>query len=310
MIIDFHIHLSRPEHEKPWVMEWLRANFQGDLDALVEEVLTPTGIRRYLQAHDIEWAVGLAEVSPITTGWASNEYVGEFCAQANEQPDPPSGARGRLIPFASINPFVTNQLDVELERLVNEFDFRGLKVYPPYQHHYPNDARMYPLYAKAQELGLPVLVHTGSSVFKGTRIKYGDPLLMDDVAIDFPDLNILLAHSGRPFWYEQAFWLARRHPNVYMEVSGLPGKKLLDYFPRLEELADKVIYGSDWPGNPSLSLNVEAIRSLPISEATKQAMLYDNAARLLNIASDERPNRQNSPPPDGNLAGDKIIARD
>lgn len=292
MIIDFHVHLSRPEHERPWVMEWLRANFSGDLDALVEEVLTPAGIRRYLQAHDIEWAVGLAEVSPITTGWAGNEYAGEFCAQANAQPDPPWGARGRLIPFASINPFIANQLDAELERLVKEFGFRGIKVYPPYQHHYPNDARMYPLYAKAQELGLPVLVHTGSSVFKGTRIKYGDPLLMDDVAIDFPGLNILLAHSGRPFWYEQAFWLARRHPNVYLEVSGLPGKKLLDYFPRLEELADKVVYGSDWPGNPSLARNVEAIRSLPISEAAKQAILYANAARLLSLAPGESQNTQ------------------
>ncbi|NIO07626.1 MAG: amidohydrolase family protein, partial [Deltaproteobacteria bacterium] len=62
----------------------------------------------------------------------------------------------------------------------------------------------------------------GSSAFKGARIKYGDPLFLDDVAIDFPQLTILLAHSGRPFWYEQAFWMARRHENVYMEISGLP----------------------------------------------------------------------------------------
>lgn len=264
-------------------MEWIRANFPGDVDAYMEEVLTPVNLRRHLQENGIDWAVGLAEVTPITTGWASNEYVGEFCAEANALPDPPSGPRGRVLPFASINPYIVNDLAAELERLVQAYKFRGIKVYPVYQHHFPNDPRMYPLYSKAQELGLPVLVHTGSSVFRGARIKYGDPLLLDDVAIDFPDLTILLAHSGRPFWYEQAFWMARRHENVYMEVSGLPAKKLLDYFPRLERLAHKVVYGSDWPGNPDLRRNVEAIHALPISAEARQAILYDNAARILGV---------------------------
>ena len=228
MIIDFHVHLSRPEHEHPWVMDWMRSNYQGDFDEFIEKILTPQGIRQYLQANDIDWAVGLAEVSPITTGVADNDYVGKFCADANRIADPASGARGRVLPFASLNPFIVNDLAAELERLVKTYDFKGIKVYPTYQHHYANDPRMYPLYAKAQELGLPMMAHTGSSVFKGARIKYGDPLFLDDVAIDFPELNILMAHSGRPFWYQQAFWMARRHANVYMEISGLPAKTLLE----------------------------------------------------------------------------------
>ena len=92
-----------------------------------------------------------------------------------------------------------------------------------------------------------------------------------------------MAHSGRPFWYDRAFWMARRHENVYMEVSGLPGKKLLDYFPRLESISHKVIYGSDWPGNPDLRRNVEAIRALPLSEEAKRRILYANAARVLGL---------------------------
>jgi predicted TIM-barrel fold metal-dependent hydrolase len=283
MIIDFHVHLSLPEHAHPWVMDWMRANFSGNLDTFVDQKLTPEGIRAYLQENNIDYAVGLAEVSPITTGWTGNEFVGEMCAKANSLPDPDSGPRGRLVPFASINPFVVNDLAAELTRVVEDFDFKGIKVYPPYQHHYPNDTRMYPLYAKAQEFGLPVLVHTGSSVFKGARIKYGNPLLLDDVAIDFPELIILMAHSGRPFWYEQAFWMARQHPNVYMEVSGLPAKKLMEYFPRLEEIPHKVVYGSDWPGNPDLQRNVKAIQELPISEESKQAILHDNATKILNL---------------------------
>ena len=299
MIIDFHFHLSRPEHELPGVMEWIRSNFPGDIDSYMEEILTPTGLRRYLQENGIDLAVGLAEVSPITTGWASNEYVGELCAEVNAFPDPPSGPRGRLIPFASINPFIINDLSAELVRLVNDFGFGGIKVYPTYHHHYPNEARMYPLYAKAQELGIPVLVHTGSSVFRGARIKFGDPLHLDDVAIDFPDLNILMAHSGRPFWYEHAFWMARQHPNVYMEVSGLPSKKLLEYFPRLEEIHNKVVYGSDWPGNPDLRRNVDAIRSLAISDEAKENILFYNAARILEILEDQKPKFKIGMPEDG-----------
>jgi uncharacterized protein len=295
MIIDIHIHLSRPEHEHSWVMDWMRSNYDGNLEELMAELSSPARFRRYLQQHEIDWAGGLAEVSPLSTGWVSNEYVGQFCAEANALPDPSEGARGRLLPIASINPFIVADLGVELVRLVAEYDFRGIKVYPVYHHHYTNDARLYPLYARAEELGLPMLVHTGSSVFKGARIKYGDPLHLDDVALDFPDLVILMAHGGRPFWYEQAFWMARRHANVYLELSGLPGKKLLDYFPRLEDIAGKVVYGSDWPGNPDLRRNVAAIRTLPLSETAKQAILYDNAARILNLDSGRRFSSVNFP---------------
>jgi hypothetical protein len=284
MLIDFHLHVSRAEHEQPWVLDFMQTQYaDGDLWAMLDPILTPAGLRPYLQQHGIDWAVALADVCPVTTGLTTNEFVGDLCAQANALPDPPSGPRGRLLPFASLNPFMVNDLAQELERLVKECGFRGFKVYPVYQHHYVNDSRMYPLYAKAQELGVPMLVHTGSSVFKGARIKYGDPLYLDDVAIDFPNLPILMAHSGRPFWHAQAFWMARRHANVYLEISGLPGKKLLDYFPELERLADKVVYGSDWPGNPYLRRNVEAIEALPLKDGTKEKILWKNAARILGI---------------------------
>lgn len=284
MLIDFHIHVSRSEHERPWVMEFIESQYQGgDLWAFINRVLTPTTIRPFLQENGIDWAVALAEDCPMTTGVTPHDFVADLCARANALPDPAAGPRGRLLPFASLNPYIVNDLSAELERLVKEYGFRGLKAYPVYQHHYMNDPRLYPLYAKAQELGLPMLVHTGSSVFKGARIKYGDPLHLDDVAIDFPMLTILMAHSGRPFWYEQAFWMARQHKNVYMEVSGLPGKKLLEYFPELERVADKVVYGSDWPGNPYLRRNVDAILELPLKDAVKEKILWKNAARILGV---------------------------
>ena len=78
-------------------------------------------------------------------------------------------------------------------------------------------------------------IHTGTSVFPGARSRLGDPMDVDDVAVDFPKLTILLAHGGRPLWMEAAFFLVRRHPNVYLELSGIPPSKLLEYFPRLRK---------------------------------------------------------------------------
>ncbi|MBI5347879.1 MAG: amidohydrolase [Chloroflexi bacterium] len=282
-LIDLHVHVSRREHERPWVLEFIESQSDGDVWAKVGRILTPTTFRPFLQENGIDWAVALAEDSPATVGVTPHDYVADLCAKANAQPDPATGARGKIIPFASLNPFTVNDLALELEKLVKDFGFRGFKAYPVYQHHYMNDIRMYPLYAKAQELGVPMLVHTGSSVFKGARIKYGDPLHLDDVAIDFPNLTIMMAHSGRPFWYEQAFWLARQHKNVYMELSGLPGKKLLEYFPELERNADKIVYGSDWPGNPYIRRNVDAILSLPLKDSTKEKILWKNAEKVLGV---------------------------
>ena len=119
-------------------------------------------------------------------------------------------------------------------------------------------------------------------MFKGTRLKYCAPIYLDDVAVDFPDLNLIMAHSGRGFWYEQCFSLSRLHKNVHMDITGLPPQKLLSYFPELDKNGDKVIFGSDWPGVPTdIKQNIEVIKSLPLSDRTIEAILYGNAQRIL-----------------------------
>jgi predicted TIM-barrel fold metal-dependent hydrolase len=105
---------------------------------------------------------------------------------------------------------------------------------------------------------------------------------VDDVAVDFPKLTILLAHGGRPLWMDAAFFLVRRHPNVYLELSGIPPSKLLDYFPRLNEIADKTVWGTDWPspGVMSMRRNVDEFVALALDETSKRRILYDTAAAL------------------------------
>jgi len=97
---------------------------------------------------------------------------------------------------------------------------------------------------------------------------------------------VILAHGGRPLWMDEAFFLVRRHKNMYMDVSGIPPQKLLEYFPRLEEIADKVLFGTDWPGPgvPDMRGNIEKFLALPLSEAAQRKILYDNAARLFPIS--------------------------
>jgi predicted TIM-barrel fold metal-dependent hydrolase len=92
-----------------------------------------------------------------------------------------------------------------------------------------------------------------------------------------------MAHSGRGLWYDKAFFLSRLHPNLFLEVSGLPPKNLLNYFPDMEKNIDKFIYGSDWPAVRSISSNIVGIQKLPLSEESKKKVLYENAARILGL---------------------------
>jgi predicted TIM-barrel fold metal-dependent hydrolase len=234
--------------------------------------MTPDGLEGYLVGEGVTYAVVLAENSPLTTGIVTNSYVHNFCK-----------GRKMFIPFASVNPVTTSNAEKSLERCVREMGFKGLKLYPTYQHFFPNQKNVYPLYKKAIEFDIPVMFHTGSSIYKNSKLKYGDPLLLDDVAADFPKLKIVMAHSGRGFWYDRAFFLSRIHRNVYMEISGLPPKNLLQYFPDLERNADKVIFGSDWPGIKGIRENIDALYSLGFKEKTIEKMLFRNAEKILGM---------------------------
>jgi predicted TIM-barrel fold metal-dependent hydrolase len=277
MIIDFHVHTAYYRSRTPAYMELLRQAWGDRMDWMLETYSSPQAFVGLMDESGVDFAVILAELAPITSGIAANEDVSQFCSQSP-----------RLIPFASIDPNTSENPVDELEELVRNQGFKGLKLYPTYQQFYPNESKIYPLYAKAQELDIPVLLHIGSSIFTGSRLKYGDPLYLDDVAVDFPELKILQAHSGRPFWYQKALTLARIHKNVYMEVSGLPPQNLLTYFPELERIAHKVVYGSDWPSVATIKENIIALEGLSLSEEAKQMILGQNAARLLKLRFNEQ----------------------
>lgn len=270
-IIDFHIHIGRKEDWHEWVNNYQK-KVCSEFYEKYEQMIDPQKFALYLKKQNIEKAVILPEISPITTGVVPNEYVLEFCQDEDV-----------FIPFCTVNPSLVSHPAQEAKKFIR-MGAKGIKLYPSYNHFYPNESSLYPVYALAEELGLPILIHTGSSVFKGAKIKYADPLHLDDVAADFPQLKLIMAHSGRGLWYDKAFFLSRIHENLYLEISGLPPQNLLNYFPDMEKNIDKFVFGSDWPGIERIDSNVEAIKELPLAEDSIRKILYHNAARILNLS--------------------------
>ncbi|MEX2608992.1 MAG: amidohydrolase family protein [Gemmatimonadota bacterium] len=269
-VLDFHTH--------PWRPADLAAATRGFIERISpavrrhgERLSDPVHAAELLRAEGIERAVVLPEHCPATSGVVRTEAVLEHCAAA---PDV-------LLPFASVDP-VSDAEPAALLRAYIAAGVRGLKLYPSYQFYYPNEPRVYPLYEACAAAGIPVLLHIGSSVIPGTRLKYCDPIHLDDVAVDFPTLPIVMAHGGRGYWHAECAFLARHHANVWIDVAGLVPEQLPRLFPAFERVAEKMIFGSDWPAMPrSPGANVETIAGLGLPDATLAGLLHDNAAALL-----------------------------
>jgi uncharacterized protein len=196
------------------------------------------------------------------------------------------------LPFASIDPMRGALAVAEARRLVAGGAIRGLKLHPPVQQFFPNDPRVYPLYEVFAEAKLPVLFHTGHSGIGtgmpgggGIRLKYGNPMHIDDVAVDFPDMPIILAHPSFP-WQDEAISVCLHKPQVYIDLSGWSPK----YFsPTLVQYANtllkhKMLFGSDYPWiTPDRWLDDFA--RIEIREEVRPLILKQNAMRLFGLGA-------------------------
>jgi hypothetical protein len=211
----------------------------------------------------------------------TNEEIAEL---AHQHPDV-------AIPFASINPHRGAEGVRLAKKLINEYGVKGFKFHPSTQEFFPNDRLAYPLYEAIAEAGLPALFHTGQTGAGagmrgggGIRLKYSNPLYLDDVAADFPDMPIILAHPSFP-WQEEALSVATVKPQVYIDLSGWSPK----YFPPIlvqyanTLLKDKILFGSDYPVLTPEKW-IEEFDKLPIKPEVRPLILKENAARLLRLA--------------------------
>jgi hypothetical protein len=183
--------------------------------------------------------------------------------------------------MANLNPHLHYPLVGELKRQI-ALGAVGLKLHPVHGSFAPNDRMLYPAYAFCEAESFPVVFHCGTSIFPGSTNRYADPALIEDVARDFPDLSVVLAHGGRGWWYDAAAFITLMRPNVWIEVSGLPPKKLPDYYKNYDfgRLARKMIFGTDWPGVPGPKANALALTDLGLEHETLEKILYKNALRV------------------------------
>ncbi|HTW39407.1 MAG TPA: amidohydrolase family protein [Thermoplasmata archaeon] len=274
-ITDCHVHINPQWEMRPDAVRMLAHSDEHASRYLKD----PRFFLEYLDRCGIDRAVLINYVAPEVIGYTekANDFVSEY---ARADPE-------RLIAVGGIRPDHPDPAK-EIAHLVDDLGIRALKLHPPHQLFRPNGytdgsaPMMRDVYAACERHRLPVILHTGTSVFPRARNKFADPLLVEDVAIDFPDLTIVLAHGGRPIWMEGATFLARRFANVWLEVSGIPPVRLLEYFPRLSSLSEKVLFGTDWPGPgvKDIRANLDAFRALPIPADAQRRILEENPLRV------------------------------
>ena len=280
-VIDAHIHVQPWKMIKPEHLALMQGK-RPDITALAEIMYSPEKLLAHLDRENIERVVSINYVSPDIMGFTDevNKYAGDYAKKCG----------GRLIPFGSVHPTRTTGASRDMDRLIKH-GLRGVKIHPAHQPCFPNDHRngnrkLETTYKRSEKEGLVLMIHTGTSIFPGARNVYCDPIYCDDVGVDFPNLNVILAHGGRPLWMETAMFVVRRHPKFWMDVSSIPPKLLPEYFPKLETIADKVLWGSDWPapGVPGMRANVDAFLGLPYPDDFKRKVVYENAKRLYRLA--------------------------
>lgn len=224
---------------------------------------------------------GVAKAIALTASWKGqpirqrNEATAELVSR---HPD-------RLMGFASFDPNTGAEAVEEIEYAVQDLGLSGVKIIAQNVEVFYNDTRVYPIYEKVQELGIPILFHTGPS-FLHTRSKFGDPLTLDDVAHDFPKMKVIVAHLAMEGFLD-AHSLLVRHANVYADLSFWPlhptYRRLIPWQVLEETVADKLLFGTDFPVGQTPTEAVAAVRSLPVSDDFKTKILGENAARVLGL---------------------------
>ncbi len=252
--------------------------YQASPENLIKD-MDEAGIdKSILLAVDYGLAPGLSK--PKVSIEEYNKWVADA---ANQYPD-------RLIAFVGVDPRRKNAVEI-LEKAVQEWGMKGLKLYPPCGF-YPNERVVTPLWEKANDLEIPVMVHSGPT-FPQLKMKYSEPIYLEDVLVRYPNLNIIIAHLGGGIWTEEVIGLRRLRNNVYADISGWQDLVYADKENAIQRLVhtysilrSKCLFGSDWPAfNPQVSHKewVDMINGLDVETRLKKKLLGENAEKVLKL---------------------------
>lgn len=274
LLVDAHVHVPVLGSLRPAWIEWAR-DFgpPGILDRLWdgEGRPDPAALDQLFEEQGVDAALLFCEYSPKVTGYQRFEDLLPI-VEHNPQ---------RFRPVANVNPHLHFPIADEVRRQL-DLGAAALKLHPVHGGFRCDDAALYPAYQVLVERQVPLVVHCGTSSFPGSMNELADPAYLLPVARTFPELDIVLAHGGRGWWYDAAAFMALSHPNVWIELSGLPPKRLPDYYRRydLGRLARKWIFATDWPGVPGTADNARAVVDLGLDDEVAGLVLGGNATSV------------------------------
>lgn len=238
-MIDLHTHIwDVNQHLSTSFQELMGGSFKATPAATSQ--CAPADPERHWQAcQAADKTVVLAFDMGHCDAVVPNEYVADYVQQHPE----------RLVGFASVDPNRDDALE-HLTHAHQHLGLKGLKMSATYQNVHPHDPRVYVLYEYCQTHGLPILLHHGATIFPQAPLAYAQPLLLEQVAYDFPNLNIIIAHIGFP-WTVDAITVMRKHHNVFADISALAYRPWQLYNALLTAIeatvSDRIFFGTDWP---------------------------------------------------------------
>ncbi|NER25547.1 MAG: amidohydrolase [Symploca sp. SIO1C2] len=270
-IIDFHVHAGNFQLLRDDIQELLTHRpFEPDVN-IAEVFSQPEQMEAYLKNKGVFQGVVLAECGPGTNYTIDSQMIAEFSKKSDV-----------FIPFGSINPNYHNTKSEFWKSL--KLGIKGFKFYPADHNFNALREDMQFVYKMCEALGLPVMFHTGLTAQKNTEQKFINPLDFQPLAEKYPELILILAHGGKPYWYQEASTLALTFPNVYIDTALIDPLSLKEVFPLLEELSHKIIFGSDWPVVGSYSALIKKYKEANLSEEIASRIFYKNAQKILDKA--------------------------
>jgi predicted TIM-barrel fold metal-dependent hydrolase len=284
--IDVHTHVSTSVNAPPAPpsegAEAMARYFRTEASAAT----TVPAIAAYYRERNMACVTFIVDATAATGKAPSltNEEVAEQAAANSDA----------VIPFASVDPHAGKAAARAAERLIVDYGVKGFKFHPNAQAFFPNERQFYPIYEVLEGHGVPALFHSGHTGAgagtpggSGIRLKYSNPMFVDDVAVDFPDLPIVLAHPSFP-WQDEAISVALHKPTVYIDLSGWSPKyfpaNLIQYANTL--LKNKVLFGSDFPVITPERWMAD-FEKIDIRPEVRPLILKENVIRLLKLDPSE-----------------------
>lgn len=288
MIIDSHMHIGQEELLTSDMVEFLK---QKNIWDDIRQKISPEGVITNLDRCGVDRGVifPLTFMPPNGAWQKLNDMTASYLQKYPE----------RLIGYAIINPDNIQDSLGELNRCRVELGFKGLKIHPSLQECFCNSEALFPIYQYCQDYNLPILFHTGASLPSHSD-KFSHPILLDDVAVKFPALKIIVAHMGRPYYQDTAL-LLRKHKNVYADICANEGRvggtllleNALTWIKIYADGVKRLLFSSDYPVfDPLIGLNalntIRLERTLPnsdipiITDSEYEAITSLNLLKIIN----------------------------